>query len=113
MQARLRCRRGAQEFGVGCRIDDPDWRCASPDLTEPALAGREAPSAPERVEFRSFDIRRMPKAIAPERGTPSIETPQRAPVPSQVIADCLKDMRSGSGEAVGVGQDAGHSILGR
>src|SRR6516162_4198180 len=104
MQPRSRRRRGAQEFGFGCHIGHPDWfYCASPDLTEPALANREDPLAADRVEFRGRDIRRMPKAIAAEGDTVSLDTPQTAPIPFQALADGLEQMRSGGREAVGLG----------
>src|SRR5712671_6745608 len=106
MQSRFRRRCGAQEFGFHRRIGHPDWFCASPDLTEPALANLEDPLAADRVEFCGRDIRRMPKAIAAERDTLSLDTPQSAPFPLQVLADRPKQMWSGGGEAVGLRQNA-------
>src|SRR5947209_8582228 len=55
----------------------------------------------------------MPKAIAAERDTLSLDTPQGAPFPFQVFADSAKNMRRGGGEALGLGQDAGDGICRR
>src|SRR5689334_23409256 len=67
----------------------------------------------DRVEFRALDVRRMPKAITPEQGTFLPETPERAPVPFQVLANGPEHIRSDSGKVIGLGQDAGHGILRR
>jgi hypothetical protein len=50
----------------------------------------------------------MPKAIAAEGDTVSLDTPQTAPIPFQALADGLEQMRSGGREAVGLGQHAGN-----
>jgi hypothetical protein len=114
MQPRLHRRRGAQELGFGRRIDHPDWFCGAPDLIEPILAGREATFSARGVEPRDLDIRRVPQAIAPERGARlfplPIEAPKSALVPFQILANRPKHMWSGGGEAIGLGQQAGDGI---
>jgi hypothetical protein len=52
-------------------------------------------------------MRCMPHAIATERGSLLIarpsETPEGAPIPFKVLADCPKQVRSGVGKAIGSG----------
>src|SRR5258707_15845284 len=114
MQPRTGCVRRSQEVGFRGRIDHPGWKSAAPNLPQPALAGRETPFLADHIEFREFrgrDVRRMPQAVATEGATlPIAETPESAPVPFQVLADPLEQMRSGGGEAVGFGRDLGARI---
>src|SRR5205814_7280972 len=85
MQPGIRRRRGAQEFGNYRPVGHPYRFCGTPNLTDQRLVGREAPIAADRVEFCGLDVRRVPLAIAAERGSivtvRPIETPESAPVP--------------------------------
>jgi hypothetical protein len=56
----------------------------------------------------------MPKTIASKWcSSPSLEAPESAPVPFQVLADRLKQMRSSGGEAVGLGENARYGVCRR
>src|SRR4029077_9940904 len=66
-----------------------------------------------RLKSRVLRGAHAPRTTARERASLSIETPESAPVPLQVLTNRPKDMRSGTGEAIGLGQRAGHGILRR